>query len=132
MTKAQETYERVEALVAKGTTRPDAFRTVAAENDQSVDSVRGSYYSGRRQATGSSGTARGGRRKRQTETTAESAIASAIQALEQSIRDIQQEVDLAGDRAAEAKREHDALAEAALPKIEAIQAKIAALQEGQA
>lgn len=127
-TKAQQTYERVEALVNEGAKRPDAFKQLAEEFDQSVDSVRGAYYTGRRQATGDTAKARGGRSKRRTETTPESAVTSAIATLNQAIQFIEDEVNVAETRAAEATREHEALKEAAGPKIEAIKAKIAALE----
>ncbi|RYE82904.1 MAG: hypothetical protein EOP19_15135, partial [Hyphomicrobiales bacterium] len=81
-TKAQQTYERIEALVTEGTKRPDAFKQVAEENGQSVDSIRGAYYTGRRQASGESAPARGGRNRARRETTTEDAIESAIATLE--------------------------------------------------
>src|SRR5438270_6606664 len=44
MTKAQEVYERVEALVATGVRKADAFRQVADELGQPFNSMRGAYY----------------------------------------------------------------------------------------
>ena len=44
MTKAQEVYDRVEALVASGVKKADAFRQVAEEFGQPFDSMRGAYY----------------------------------------------------------------------------------------
>ena len=44
MTKAQEVYERVEALVASGVSKADAFRQVADEYGQPFNSMRGAYY----------------------------------------------------------------------------------------
>ncbi len=44
MTKAQEVYERVEALVASGVKKADAFRQLADELGQPFNSVRGAYY----------------------------------------------------------------------------------------
>lgn len=52
MTKAQEVYEKVNTLIEAGSTRPDAFKQVASEYEQPVDSIRGSYYSYSRGATG--------------------------------------------------------------------------------
>ena len=44
MTKAQEVYERVEALVADGARKADAFRQLAEEYGQPQNSIRGAYY----------------------------------------------------------------------------------------
>ncbi len=44
MTKAQEVYERVEALVASGAKKADAFRQVAEEYGQPFASMRCAYY----------------------------------------------------------------------------------------
>ena len=44
MTKAQEVYERVEALVASGMKKADAFRQAAEEFGQPFNSMRGAYY----------------------------------------------------------------------------------------
>lgn len=131
MTKAQQTYERVEALVAGGTSRADAFRQLATEYGQPVDSIRGAYYTGRKQANGESGTPRS-RRSRKRETTERDAIDAAIATLEHSIEDIKTEVDAARERAEETQAEHEAMAAAAGPRIEKIRAKIAALSEEEA
>ena len=44
MTKAQEVYEKVEALVASGVSKADAFKRLAGEYGQEVNSIRGAYY----------------------------------------------------------------------------------------
>ena len=44
MTKAQEVWERVEAVVASGVRKADAFRQVAEEYGQPFNSIRGAYY----------------------------------------------------------------------------------------
>jgi len=126
MTKAQQTYERVEALVAGGIARADAFKQLATEYGQPVDSIRGAYYTGRKQANGETGTPRS-RRSRRRETTEQDAIEAAIATLENSIEDIETEVEAAHERAEEARAEHEAMAAAAGPRIEKIRAKIAAL-----
>ena len=126
MTKAQQTYERIEALVAEGTAKADAFKQLAAENRQPVDSVRGAYYTGRRQTLGDSTP---GRRSRKRETTEHDAIQAAVATLERSISDIEGEVEAARERSKEARAEHEALAAAAGPRIEKIRAKIAALAD---
>lgn len=126
MTKAQQTYERVEALVAGGMTRADAFKQLATEYGQPVDSIRGAYYTGRKQANGETGPSRS-RRSRRRETTEQDAIQAAIATLENSIEDIETEVEAARERAEEARAEHEAMAAAAGPRIEKIRAKVAAL-----
>ena len=52
MTKAQEVFEKVEALMAAGTSKADAFKQLAAEYGQPVNSIRGSYYQHTRKAGG--------------------------------------------------------------------------------
>lgn len=126
MTKAQEVYERVEALVAEGTSRPDAFKQLAEELSYKLDSVRGAYYTGRLQATGEAGTPRS-RRPRKRETTEADAVAAAVATLEQAIASIEREVETSAERAREARAEHEALKAASGPRIEAIRAKIAVL-----
>ena len=115
-TKAQQTYERVNALVDGGTTKAEAFKQLAEEYGQPVDSVRGAYY-GRTSA----------RRLRKRETTAEDAVASAVATLHGAIDSIMAEVAAAQERAVEAAAECKAMQDTASGKIEAIQAKIAAL-----
>jgi len=63
MTKAQEVYERVEALVASGVRKADAFRQVAEEFGQPFNSMRGAYYAHTR-STGQSVLARASARRR--------------------------------------------------------------------
>lgn len=126
MTKAQQIYERIEALVAAGSTKPDAFRQLAEELGQKFDSVRGAYYTGRLQVNGESGTPRS-RRPRKRETTEQDAVDAAVTTLQQAIASIEREVTAAEERAKEAQAEHEALTAASGPRIEAIRAKIAVL-----
>lgn len=121
MTKAQDVYERVEKLVAEGTSRPDAFKQLATELGIQVNSVRGSYYSGRPDAVG------GSKRPRRRETTTESAVADALRVLEAAKENLDTEVAAAKTRAEEAAAEHMAMAEAAPKRKEEIQARIDAL-----
>lgn len=121
MTKAQQVYERVEAMVARGTDRADAFRQLATELGIQVNSVRGSYYQGRPDA------ASGPKRSRRRETTPEDAVADAVRVLEAAKDAIDTEVEAAEARAREAAAEHTAMAEAADGRKEAIQARIDAL-----
>lgn len=127
MTRAQQTYERINALEASGVTRAEAFKQLAEEYGQPVDSVRGAYYTGRKQVTGESGSSRS-RRSRKRATTEEDAIAAAIDSLEASIEDIEAEVEAADERRREAVAEYDELARNASPRIAAIRSKIALLR----
>jgi hypothetical protein len=102
---------------------------LAKEYGQPLHSVRSAYYVGRKQANGEAGTSRP-RRSRKRETTEHDAVAAAVATLENAIADIESEVESAGERAEEAKREYEALTASAGPRIEAIRAKIAVLSEG--
>jgi predicted nucleic acid-binding Zn-ribbon protein len=126
MTKAQQTYERIEALITAGTDRAEAFQQLAKEYRQPLHSIRSAYYVGRKQANGEVGTSRA-RRSRKRETTAQDAVARAIASLQQSITDIDSEVTASAERAREARAEHEAMAASAGPRIEAIRTKIAVL-----
>lgn len=126
-TKAQQTYERVEALLAEGMSKGDAYRQLSEEYGQPVDSVRGAYSTGRRQATGEA-PSRGKTRKKR-ETTAEDAIERAVLELESSIEAIEQEVEASRVQAEEARVAHEALKQTAQPRIEQIKAKIAVLRD---
>ncbi len=49
MTKAQEVYEKIEAMIASGEVKKaDAFKTLAEQYGQPVDSLRGAYYQHKR------------------------------------------------------------------------------------
>jgi hypothetical protein len=121
MTKAQQVYERVEAMVAEGTNRADAFKQLAQELKIQPNSVRGSYYSGRPEVAGAP------KRSRRRETTPEAAVADAVRVLEAAKAAIDTEVEAAKARAGEAAAEHKAMAEAAPKRKEEIQARIDAL-----
>jgi hypothetical protein len=123
MTKAQEVYEKVNTLIEGGAERPDAFKQVAAEYRQPVNSIRGSYYSYSRGATGN-----GKGRPRRRETTPEDALADARAALERSIEAIDREVEAAGERAREATAEHEALKASATERKAAITERLEALK----
>lgn len=123
MTKAQEVFEKVNTLIEGGAERPDAFKQVAAEYRQPVNSIRGSYYSYSRGATGG-----GKARTRRRETTPEDALADARAALERSIAAIDREVEVADERAKEAKAEHEALKASATERKTAIAERLEALK----
>ncbi|MGD0272924.1 MAG: hypothetical protein ABSB96_04245 [Gaiellaceae bacterium] len=121
MTKAQEVYERVEALVASGMKKADAFRQAAEEFGQPFNSMRGAYYAHTR-STGQSAP-----RTRKRQTTTEDAIESAVIVLNRAIAAIDGEIDAAKTRAEEAKAEYEHLRDTAEERKVAIQAKIEAL-----
>lgn len=125
MTKAQEVYERVEALVASGVRKADAFRQVADEFGQPFNSMRGAYYAHTRAIGQSSPT--GSRRTRKRETTTEDAIEQATIVLNRAIDAIDAEIELAKTRANEAKAEYEHLRDTAEERKATIQAKITAL-----
>jgi hypothetical protein len=123
MTKAQEVYGKVNTLIDGGTSRPDAFKAVASEYGQPVNSIRGSYYSYSRGATGS-----GSSRPRRRETTPEDALADARASLERSIDAIDREVEVASERAAEAAAEAKDLKASAAERKAAISERLEALK----
>ncbi len=121
MTKAQQVYERVEALVGEGSTKADAYVQVAEEFGLRPNSVRGAYYQHTRKLRG------GKPRSRKRETTTEDAVASAVATLEEAVESIDSEIEAAKERADEAQREYEALDASATDRKQAIQAKIDAL-----
>jgi methyl-accepting chemotaxis protein len=120
MTKAQQVYERVEALTEGGLTKADAFRRLADELGQPVKSLQGAYYQhARKIGRGTS--------PRRRETTPTDAVASAKAVLEQAIEQIDAEIEAAKERADEAKAEYEAMRASAKERKQAIEAKLAAL-----
>jgi hypothetical protein len=126
VTKAQEIYDRVEAMVASGTEKADAFRQVAEEAGRPFDSVRGSYYSHKKKLEG--GDSAKPARTRRRETTPDDALADARAALERAIGSIDREVEAARARADEAKAEYDALKASAGERKQAITERLEALK----
>lgn len=124
-TKAQEVYEKVNALMEGGMSRPDAFKQLAAEYKQPVSSLRGSYYSYSRGATGDGN---GKSRPRRRETTADDALADARAALERGMESIDREVETSKARADEAKAEYEHLKASASDRKKAIAERLAALE----
>lgn len=123
MSKADQVRERIDALVASGLKKAEAFRTLAEETGQPVKSLQGAYYTATRKAGGNTGRSRSPR-----ETTTGDAVASATHALEKALQAIDREVETAHERAEEATREHEALKSSASGRKQAIQAKIDALK----
>lgn len=121
MTKAQEVYERVEALVASGVRKADAFRQVADEVGQPFSTLRGAYYAHTR-TLGQTAP-----RPRKRETTTQDAVESATIVLNRAIDAIDNEVAIAKTRTDEAKKEYEHLRDSAEERKTAIKAKIAVL-----
>ena len=121
MTKAQEVYERVEALVASGVKKADAFREVAEGYGSEFNSIRGAYYAHTRSLGGS-------KKRTNTRSTRMDPIESATSVLEKAIEAIDAEIGAAKARADEAKAEYDHLRETAGERKAAIAAKIEALK----
>lgn len=121
MTKAQQVYDRVEAMVAAGTSKADAFKELAKEFGQPTNSVRGAYYQHTKKVNG------GTSRPRKRETSPADAVEDAKAVLLRSIEKIDTEIAAAKERADEAKAEYDAMKASATERKQAIEAKIAAL-----
>jgi chromosome segregation ATPase len=132
-TKAQQTYERINALVDGGKTKADAFKQLAEEYAQPVDSVRGAYYGHKRvlergdEPSTRAGDRASARRSRKRETTTQDAVASAVATLRAAIGSIEVELETARERADEAQAEYEAMRSASSGRIEEIRAKIAVL-----
>jgi septal ring factor EnvC (AmiA/AmiB activator) len=122
VTKAQEVYERVEARVAAGATKAEAFKQVAGEYGQEVNSIRGAYYAHTRTLGGSP--RRSGKRA-QAEV---DPIASAASVLEEALAAIDADVTAAKQRADDAKAEYEHLRDTAKERKAELQAKIDALK----
>ena len=125
MTKAQQVYEAIEAKVASGLTKAEAFRQLAEELGQPAKSLQGAYY----QHTKKLGIGGNGpkRRPRKRETTPADALEDAKAVLEKAVEDIDAEIEQAKERADEAKREYEAMKASANERKQAITAKIKAL-----
>lgn len=120
MSKAQDIYERVEAVAAEGHSKKEAHEIVAKERGMKPSSIRGAVYQARK-ASGLTGP------RRVRETTTEGAVASAITTLEDAREAIDDEVEAAKERADEANREYKALKESAAGRKAEIETKIKAL-----
>lgn len=124
MTKAQAVFEEVNGLVEKGSTKADAFRTLAEQYQQPVDSIRGAYYGYKRKSEGGTRP----RRTRKRETTPADAVESAVTALRRSIESIDTEVEAAKERWDEAGKEYEAMVATADERKAVIEEKITALE----
>src|SRR5438552_13615645 len=97
MTKAQEVYERTEALVASGVKKADAFRQLAEEYGSEFNSIRGAYYAHTR-SLGSVSSA-----PRRPGKAPVDPIESALSVLENALQAIDNEVGVAKSRAHDAQ-----------------------------
>lgn len=122
MTKAQQVYDKVEALVASGVRKADAFQQVADEFEQPFNSMRGAYYAHTRTLGPSTP------RSRKRETTTGDAIEQATTVLTRAVESIDAEVAAAKTRVDEAKTEYEHLRDTAAERKANIQAKIDALK----
>jgi hypothetical protein len=122
MTKAQEVYERVEALVASGVRKADAFRQVAEELGQPFNSMRGAYYAHTRTLGGTP------TRSRARRTPNGDPIEQATLVLSRALETIDDEVAEAKGRIEAAKAEYEQLRDTAKERKAAIQAKLDALK----
>ena len=132
MTKAQEIYEKVEAMTASGEVKKaEAFKTLAEQYGQPVDSLRGAYYQHKRvlDGGGEPSTSAGTRRTRRRETTSETAVESAVATLRRAIDSIDSEITVARERANEAKAEYEAMRASADERKKAIAEKIELLEK---
>jgi hypothetical protein len=122
MTKAEEVFNRVEELVGSGTLKADAFKKLAEEYGQPVNSIRGLYYTWSKKNDPDAPT-----RTRRRETTPEDALADARRVLERAIEQVDAEVEAAKNRSEEAKAEFDALKASAGDRKKGIQERLDAL-----
>ena len=122
MTKAQEVYDRVEALVASGVKKADAFRQVADEFEQPFNSMRGAYYAHTRTLGGAPS------RPRKQAASNGDPIEQAMTVLTRAVESIDAEVADAKTRVEEAKTEYEHLRDTAAERKAAIQAKIDVLK----
>ncbi len=123
-TKAEQVWEEINQMVEGGMTKANAFKELATQYGQPVDSIRGSYYSHKKKLEGGESKPRTRRR----ETTPDDALADARAALERAVASIDREVEVAKARAEEAKAEHEALKASAADRKKAITERLEALK----
>jgi hypothetical protein len=133
MTKAQQVYETIETMVASGEVKKAAaFKTLAEQYGQPVDSLRGAYYQHKRVLDNGgnpvNGNGGGTRRTRRRETTSETAVESAVATLRRAIDSIDAEIEVAKERAREAQAEYEAMQASADERKASITEKITLLE----
>jgi hypothetical protein len=127
VTKAQEVYEKIEAMIASGVDKSDGFKQLSEETGRPYDSLRGSYYSWKRKLEGGDSDTKLSRTRRR-ETTPDDALADARAALERAIQSIDREVEAAKSRAQEAAAEYEAIRGSADERKAAISERLEALK----
>jgi chromosome segregation ATPase len=121
VSKAQEVYEKVEALVGSGMSKADAFKQLAEEYGQPVNSLRGAYYL----HTSSLGGTPRSSRKRKAEV---DPVAEAVSVLEEALETVDDDVAEAKEQADDAKAVYEHLRDTAKERKAELQAKIDALK----
>lgn len=119
MTKAEEVFNRVEQLEGSGMTKADAFKKLAEEYGQPVNSIRGSYYTWTRKSDPDAAP-----RTRRRETTPADALADARKVFERALTQVDAEVEAAKARSEEAKAEYEALKASAAERKKGIQQRL--------
>ncbi len=125
VTKAQQIWDRVEAMIASGVEKSDAFKQIAEEEDRPYDSIRGSYYAHKKRIEGGE---KKPSRTRRRETTPDDALADARAALERAVESIDREVETAKARAQEAAAEYESIRGSAEERKQAITERLEALK----
>lgn len=118
--KAQQVFERIDALTAGGVKKADAFRQVADELGQPFNSIRGAYYTHARSIGGTPGAA--ARRQASADP-----IEQAAGVLRQALDGIDGEIAQAKERADEATAHYKELRDSAATRKAQIEAKIEVL-----
>lgn len=122
MSKAEQVFNRVEELIAGGMSKADAFKQLADEYSQPVNSIRGSYYTWSKKSDPDAPP-----RTRRRETTLDAAVSDARRVLERAIEQVDVEVEAAKHRSDEAKAEYEALKASAGERKKGIQERLDAL-----
>jgi ATP-dependent protease HslVU (ClpYQ) ATPase subunit len=122
MTKAQQVYEKTEALVATGIGKAEAFRRIADELEQPFNSIRGAYYTHTRTIGGVPGNSR------RRESTPADPIEAATSVLTLALETVDAEVEAAKQQADEAQRVYKQLRDSAQERKAKIKAKEDALK----
>lgn len=121
MTRAEQVHQQIDALVAEGMTKAQAFAKLSETSGVGVSTLRGAYYSHQKKRNG-------GSRPRRRETTPEDALADARKALERAMEAIDREVATAATRVEEAEAELQSLKGSAAAKKQEIAKRLEALQ----
>jgi hypothetical protein len=124
VTKAEEVHARIEELTSgpEALTRADAFKKLAEEYGQPVNSIRGSYYTWARKSDPDAPP-----RTRRRETTPADVLDDARKVFERALLQVDAEVEAAKARSEEAKAEYDALKASAAERKKGIQERLDAL-----